>query len=85
MIDRLERLGYVERVPDTADRRSIRVRPTEKWQQMAQRVRRRIDGELTTVLAGLPPEHRTLLAEALAGMVALLRGRLAAREGERQS
>ena len=30
MVDRLERLGYVTRSPDPADRRKVVVRPTEK-------------------------------------------------------
>lgn len=80
VIDRLERLGYVERVPSPADRRSVRVRPTEKWQAMAQRVRQRIDDELTAALAGLPPERLGRLSEELAGMVDVLRERLAVRE-----
>lgn len=79
VIDRLERLGYVERVPSPTDRRSVRVRPTEKWRAMAQRVRRRVDDELTAVLAGLPRERIELLSGELAGMVAVLRERLAAR------
>ncbi len=80
VIDRLERLGYVQRVHDRADRRSVRVRPTERWAVVAQRLRQRVDAELADILSGLPPERASRLAEDLAALVTVLRERLAARD-----
>src|SRR5579883_109467 len=38
VLDRLERAGYVARVPDPADRRRVRVRPTAKAGELAEQV-----------------------------------------------
>lgn len=83
VIDRLERLRYVERVPSPTDRRSIRVRPAEGWRAVERRLRRRVNIELSAVLTGLPEERLVRLSDDLAALVAVLRERLAAREEER--
>lgn len=38
VLDRLERAGYVARLPDPADRRRVRVRPTAKAGELAEQV-----------------------------------------------
>jgi DNA-binding MarR family transcriptional regulator len=57
LIDELERLGYVTRRPDPADRRAKLVVPTEAGRdQMAQA--RRIISDIETRLAGLVGQER---------------------------
>lgn len=75
VVDRLERLGHVERLPSQRDRRSICVRSTERWQAVSQRLRRRVDAELASFLAVLPPERVARLAEDLAALVEAPRAR----------
>ena len=81
MIDRLERAGYVRRVPDPGDRRKVRVEavPDAAWQAF-----RRFDGlmaSLAEFTAGYSDEQVALLGEMLAGF----RARLAAFTGELRS
>ncbi len=80
VVDRLERLGHVERLPSRRDRRSVCVRSTERWQAVSQRLRRRVDAELASFLADLPPERVARLADDLAALVEVLRARLERRE-----
>ena len=76
VLDRMERDGWIERVPDPGDRRRKLIRPTEQvepvWAKMvacAQRVRER-------ATAGLSPEQR----ESLRDMLQLVRENLGAED-----
>lgn len=77
VIDRLEAMGYLVRVPSPADRRSVLVRPTERWNEAWRRLRARRDGEMAAVLAALRPEQVARLAADLEALVAALRERQA--------
>jgi DNA-binding MarR family transcriptional regulator len=53
LVNELERLGYVERVPDAADGRAKLVRPTERGHAVvaeARRVAREIEAEWTALI-----------------------------------
>ncbi len=79
VIDRLEAMGYLVRTPSPADRRSVLVRPTERWREVWRRLRARRDGEMAAVLAALGPEQVARLAADLEALVAALRERQADR------
>lgn len=75
VIDRLESMGYLMRVPSPADRRSVLVRPTARWGEVCQRLQARREAELRAVLAALPPEQVSRLAADLAALVSVLKQR----------
>jgi DNA-binding MarR family transcriptional regulator len=68
-IDRMAKRGLVERVPDEQDRRSVRVRLTERgWETIEELVRPHTENE-ALLLAALEPRERDLLAETLRGLL----------------
>lgn len=76
VVDRLARLGHVERVPSLSDRRSIRVHPTARWTETARRLQNRIDAEMSAVLAAMPDACIAQLKDNLARLASALRERL---------
>jgi DNA-binding MarR family transcriptional regulator len=73
LVAELERLGLVERDPDPADRRGVKVRATAKGRQLLEEGRRRRVGRLGAALEALPPRERKLLARAAVLIEALVR------------
>jgi DNA-binding MarR family transcriptional regulator len=68
-IDRMAKRGLVERVPDEQDRRSVRVRLTERgWETIEELVGPHTENE-ALLLAALEPRERDLLAETLRGLL----------------
>lgn len=57
LVDRLEKLGYVERVNAAEDRRKIMVRITTKGVELVSRMRKEIASDLATILAGMDEEE----------------------------
>ena len=55
MLDRLEEQGYVERLPDPADRRAIRVARTDKDRAMENEYRKVSDDMTEVFYAGFSP------------------------------
>ncbi|MGW0395131.1 MarR family winged helix-turn-helix transcriptional regulator [Streptomyces sp. NPDC003042] len=64
-IDRLEAKGLVERVRDDADRRSVRIRLTERGRELTGRVMEAHLEHYAQLLAPLDRDTSTTLAEAL--------------------
>ncbi len=54
LVDRLEKLGYVERVHAAEDRRKVMVQITKKGQQMVSRLRDLIASDIAKTMAGNP-------------------------------
>ncbi len=61
LVDRLEKLSYVERVHAAEDRRKIMVRITAKGVELVSKMRKEIANDLAGILAGLDEDQ----AEAL--------------------
>ena len=58
IIDRLERLSYVQRIPDQNDRRAINVRLTKKGVKIAKKLRFTLKEKWQDLLSKLPPDDR---------------------------
>jgi DNA-binding MarR family transcriptional regulator len=56
LVDRLEKLGYVERIHAAEDRRKIMVRITQKGVELVARMRKEIASGLAELLAGMDEE-----------------------------
>jgi DNA-binding MarR family transcriptional regulator len=68
-IDRMAKRGLVERVPDTEDRRSVRVRLTDRgWETIEAMVGPHTENE-ALLLAALAPGERDQLAAMLRGLL----------------
>lgn len=65
LVDRAQRRGLVRRVPSQLDRRSVRVRLTERGEGLAAQVAARSALELEALLSPLPPADREALAALL--------------------
>ncbi|WP_420342515.1 MarR family winged helix-turn-helix transcriptional regulator [Paenirhodobacter sp.] len=65
LVDRMQEAGWVRREPDATDRRVKLVAPTEKAMQTVSAARAVAEALYDEALAGLPPEHRDLLKQAL--------------------
>lgn len=65
-IHALEEMGYIERVPDSTDRRVAGARLTEEGLQVLSRARERFDGILLGAMEQLGPEHAEMLISLLA-------------------
>lgn len=65
MLDRLEELGYVRRVPDLADRRLTWLELTPKAEHLFQRLWNRGAGRIAAVIAQLIPKDRAELRRLL--------------------
>ena len=57
LVDRLEKLGYVERVHAAEDRRKIMVRITQKGTELVARMRREIASGLSDVMSEMDEEE----------------------------
>ncbi len=57
LVDRLEKLGYVERVNAAEDRRKIMVRITTKGVELVSRMRKEIAIDLAGILAGMDEDE----------------------------
>jgi len=57
LVDRLEKLGYVERVHAAEDRRKIMVRITAKGVELVSRMRSEIATDLAGILAGMDEDQ----------------------------
>jgi DNA-binding MarR family transcriptional regulator len=68
-IDRVEKLGLVERRPDAGDRRGVVVRLTAKGRALADRAIERQFAELAGVMAALTKPERAALASLLSKML----------------
>lgn len=66
-IDRLEARGLVERIRDTADRRSVRVQLTPRGRDLLDELFAEHLANEARLLAGIPPESREPLAGILRG------------------
>jgi DNA-binding MarR family transcriptional regulator len=62
LVDRLEKLGYVERVHAAEDRRKIMVRITNKGVQLVSKMRTEIANDLAGIIAGLDEDQADALA-----------------------
>lgn len=69
MLDRMEALGWVTRAPDPKDRRVRRVLPTAKALEAHKHIKSIADDVYADALAGMPPEERTRLLDALTTIV----------------
>ena len=56
LVDRLEKLGYVERIHAAEDRREIMVRITQKGVELVARMRKEIASGLAEILSGMDEE-----------------------------
>jgi DNA-binding MarR family transcriptional regulator len=56
LVDRIEKLGYVERTHASEDRRKIMVRITSKGVEMVSRMRREIATDLSGILSSMDDE-----------------------------
>jgi DNA-binding MarR family transcriptional regulator len=72
LIARLQGEGLVTRVPDPADGRVVQVAITDEGRAVLSRRRATRAERLTGVLAGLSPEERAALAEALPALDVLV-------------
>lgn len=57
LVDRLEKLGYVERVHAAEDRRKIMVRITTKGVELVSKMRSEIASDLAGILAGMDEDQ----------------------------
>jgi DNA-binding MarR family transcriptional regulator len=71
LVDRLEKLGYVERVHAAEDRRKIMVRITSKGVELVSKLRAEIATDLAGILAGMDEDQ----AETVEHTKRAIRGR----------
>jgi DNA-binding MarR family transcriptional regulator len=62
LVDRLEKLAYVERVHAAEDRRKIMVRITHKGVELVSKMRSEIANDLAEIIAGLDEDQADALA-----------------------
>lgn len=77
LIDRLVKRGVVERVPDTVDRRIVRVRLTPEGDQLSNELQRMGREFLRIVIEDMGPEEAAKLAASLDKFSAAARERVA--------
>ena len=63
LVDRLQKLGYVDRMHAEEDRRKIMVMITDKGRRMVRRMRETLASSLARLLAGLDAEDRPTLPQ----------------------
>lgn len=73
LTDRLERLGYVKRVPDPTDRRRILLEVTERVEQEFVRVHGAWNERVDTYVAGIDPAAWATVVDVLADLRGLAR------------
>ena len=71
LVDRLEKLGYVERVHAAEDRRKIMVRVTPQGVELVSRMRKEIATDLADILSGMDEDE----AETVEHTKKAIRGR----------
>lgn len=64
LVDRLEKLGYVERVHAAEDRRKIMVRITGKGTELVARMRKELSNDLASLLASMDEEESETVEHA---------------------
>ena len=64
LVDRLEKLGYVERVHAAEDRRKIMVRITQEGVELVAQMRKHIASDLSSIMAEMDEEEADSLAHA---------------------
>jgi len=64
LVDRLEKLSYVERVHAAEDRRKIMVRITQKGTELVARMRREIATNLSDVMSEMDEEEADTVSHA---------------------
>jgi len=57
LVDRLEKLSYVERIHAAEDRRKIMVRITQKGTELVSRMRKEIASDLATILSDMDEDQ----------------------------
>ncbi|MCL5045776.1 MAG: MarR family transcriptional regulator [Actinobacteria bacterium] len=72
LIDRMERNGLIARERDTADRRVIRLKITEKGQNVIEEVLRARKKYLSAVLVHVQPGERERLIQSLSELYSLM-------------
>ena len=65
LVDRAQRRGLVRRVPSQLDRRSVRVRLTDRGRELQQELSKRSVDDIVAMLAPLSADDRTVLASHL--------------------
>jgi len=75
-LDKLERMGLLERSPDQRDRRDIRLAITEKGRDVVRGVFQNSWAAQTEILAALSPSQRRALASPLSALLQSLTNRL---------
>lgn len=74
LVATLEGAGLVEREPDAADRRIVRVKATARGARLLQEGRRRRVATLAATLEELPPADRARLTRAVSVLERVVRG-----------
>jgi DNA-binding MarR family transcriptional regulator len=69
LVDRAERSGLVERLPDPADRRAVRVALTRAGDKAAERFHDELTARLCTLLDDLPATERSRFNRTVARIV----------------
>ena len=77
VVDALVRKGYVERTPDLADRRAVRLRPTAAGRRLYQRINAELIGQQAELLADLAPAARAASIEVIRRLAASAEQRFA--------
>ena len=70
LVDRIEKLGYVERVHAAEDRRKIMVRITHKGVELVSRMRKEIAADLANILSSMDEEIADAVAHTKRAMLA---------------
>ena len=65
IVDRLEKLGLARRQRSESDRRVIYVCATEQYQALRDKAATDVSGYFSTLMSGMTPEDRTMVAQAL--------------------
>jgi DNA-binding MarR family transcriptional regulator len=73
LVDRLAEKGYLDRVPDTADRRAITVALTPAGRKILPAIKPIFDDVADTITAGIPAEVLPDVLKALEAMQAAVR------------
>ena len=72
-VNQLESKGYLERVRDGSDKRSVRLRPTEKGREADRRPADFHRELVEATVSALAPEEAEVLARGLSGIAAFIR------------
>ncbi len=65
LVERAQRRGLVRRVPSQLDRRSVRVRLTDRGRELQRELSIRLADDIVAMLAPLPGDERSALASHL--------------------